>query len=228
MKVHCLFEQSGTFKNEFRKLGYEAYDYDILNDFGQTDFMVDIFSEIRGGYDNKDSLFDKIEKDDLILAFFPCTRFQENNFLFCRGLAFQQKNWKLDKKLETSMKWFSEINEMYELINKLTIIAIRRGFRLVIENPATKPHILSLLWIPSTFTDNDRTQNGDFYQKPTQYWFFGFEPYNNFVFEPIEYVEKRVINLEKGSGKARQVQRSMIHPQYANRFIRQYLIPQAE
>ena len=21
MKVHCLFEQSGTFKNEFRKLG---------------------------------------------------------------------------------------------------------------------------------------------------------------------------------------------------------------
>lgn len=31
MKVHCLFEQSGTFKNEFKKLGYEAFDYDILN-----------------------------------------------------------------------------------------------------------------------------------------------------------------------------------------------------
>ena len=30
-KVHCLFEQSGTFKNEFRKLGYEAEDYDIQN-----------------------------------------------------------------------------------------------------------------------------------------------------------------------------------------------------
>lgn len=29
MKVHCLFEQSGTFKNEFRKLGINAYDYDI-------------------------------------------------------------------------------------------------------------------------------------------------------------------------------------------------------
>lgn len=28
-KVHCFFEQSGTFKNEFRKLGYEAFDYDI-------------------------------------------------------------------------------------------------------------------------------------------------------------------------------------------------------
>lgn len=49
MTVHCLFEQSGTFKNEFRKLGITAYDYDILNDYGQTDFQIDLFSEIRGG-----------------------------------------------------------------------------------------------------------------------------------------------------------------------------------
>lgn len=27
MKAHCLFEQSGTFKNEFIKLGIEAEDY---------------------------------------------------------------------------------------------------------------------------------------------------------------------------------------------------------
>lgn len=49
MKAFCLFEQSGTFKNAFRKYGVEAEDYDILNDFGQTDHVVDIFSEIEGG-----------------------------------------------------------------------------------------------------------------------------------------------------------------------------------
>lgn len=49
MKVFCLFEQSGTFKNAFRKYGVEAEDYDILNDFGQTDHIVDIFAEIEGG-----------------------------------------------------------------------------------------------------------------------------------------------------------------------------------
>ena len=49
MKAHCLFEQSGTFKNEFKKLGIDAYDYDILNDYGQTDYQVDLFAEIRGG-----------------------------------------------------------------------------------------------------------------------------------------------------------------------------------
>lgn len=49
MKAHCLFEQSGTFKNEFKKLGIEAYDYDILNNYGETDYIVDLFAEIRGG-----------------------------------------------------------------------------------------------------------------------------------------------------------------------------------
>ena len=50
MVVHCLFEQSGTFKNEFRRLNYEAYDYDILNDFGETDKCIDLFHEIEAAY----------------------------------------------------------------------------------------------------------------------------------------------------------------------------------
>ena len=48
--IHCFFEQSGTFKNEFKKLGYEAEDYDILNDFGETDNQIDLFSEIEKAY----------------------------------------------------------------------------------------------------------------------------------------------------------------------------------
>ena len=51
--VHCLFEQSGTFKNEFRKLGIEAIDYDIQDEFNATDRMVDLFAEIRGGVQRK-------------------------------------------------------------------------------------------------------------------------------------------------------------------------------
>ena len=74
-KVHCFFEQSGTFKNEFRKLGYEAYDYDIQNNFGQTDYTDDLFKAIEDAYDGKPSLFDNISEDDLIMAFFPCIYF---------------------------------------------------------------------------------------------------------------------------------------------------------
>lgn len=49
-KAHCLFEQSGTFKNEFIKLGIQALDYDIQNNFGQTDYVIDLFSEIDNAY----------------------------------------------------------------------------------------------------------------------------------------------------------------------------------
>lgn len=49
MKAFCLFEQSGTFKNELIKLGIPAEDFDIQNEFGETDHVVDLYKEIRGG-----------------------------------------------------------------------------------------------------------------------------------------------------------------------------------
>lgn len=49
-KVWCFFEQSGTFKNEFKKLGIDAVDVDIQNNFGQTDHVVDLFAEIETAY----------------------------------------------------------------------------------------------------------------------------------------------------------------------------------
>lgn len=49
-KVHCFFEQSGTFKNEFKRLGIEAEDYDIQNNFGETDHVIDLFAEIEKAY----------------------------------------------------------------------------------------------------------------------------------------------------------------------------------
>ena len=50
-KVHCLFEQSGTFKGEFIKLGIPAEDYDIQNNFGQTDHSDDLFAAIETAYE---------------------------------------------------------------------------------------------------------------------------------------------------------------------------------
>lgn len=49
-KIHCFFEQSGTFKNEFKKIGYEAEDYDIQNDFGETDHVIDLFADVNKCY----------------------------------------------------------------------------------------------------------------------------------------------------------------------------------
>ena len=228
MIAHCLFEQSGTFKNEFKKLGYEAYDYDIQNEFGETDYVIDLFAEIEGGYQGKPSIFDNISQDDLILAFFPCTRFEARVPLLFRGEAYQQKLWNNIEKLEYSIQLQNELTELYNLLSKLVIVCERKGLKMVIENPYTQPHYLTTYWcLKPSLIDKDRTMNGDYYKKPTQFWFVNCNPKNNLVFEPIDYVEQKIIATVKATeNTSRKTERSMIHPQYANRFIRQYLIEQ--
>ena len=227
MKAYCLFEQSGTFKNEFKKLGIDAYDYDIRNDFGQTDFVVDIFTEIQKAYEGWESIFDNMGGTDIIMAFFPCTRFEAKIPLSFRGELPQQKNWNDLKKLQYSMKLHGELHELYEKLCELTVVAERKGLRMVIENPVTHPHYLTTYWcIKPSVIDKDRTNDGDYYKKPTQYFFIGFEPSFNLVMEPIEPVKTRTIANATGSETtSRQVERSMMHPQYARRFIKKYILP---
>ena len=227
MKAYCLFEQSGTFKNEFKKLGIDAYDYDIRNDFGQTDFVVDIFTEIQKAYEGWESIFDNMGGTDIIMAFFPCTRFEAKIPLSFRGELPQQKNWNDLKKLQYSMKLHGELHELYEKLCELTVVAERKGLRMVIENPVTQPHYLTTYWcIKPSVIDKDRTNDGDYYKKQTQYFFIGFEPSFNLVMEPLEPVKTRTINNARGTETtSRQVERSMMHPQYARRFIKKYILP---
>ena len=115
-KAHCLFEQSGTFKKEFIKLGIPAKDYDIRNDFGQTDEIIDLFAEIEKAYDGKNSLFDSFSKNDIVFAFFPCTRFEAFNpaNLQCKNPAW--KHFTTEQKLQKSMALHEELAQMYNLI----------------------------------------------------------------------------------------------------------------
>lgn len=60
-KAFCLFEQSGTFKNAFKAIGVDAYDYDVLDDFGETDFKIDLFDQIEKAYSGAVSIFDEMQ-----------------------------------------------------------------------------------------------------------------------------------------------------------------------
>lgn len=126
-KAHCLFEQAGTFKNEFKKLGIPCEDYDILNDFGETENEVDLFQAIRDCYEWKQSILDRISRGDIVMAFFPCTRFEAQIILSMRGENCGMKGWTDEKKLEYSMRIQRELSEYFELVSKLVIIAIRGG-----------------------------------------------------------------------------------------------------
>ena len=217
--VHCFFEQSGTFKNEFRKLGYEAYDYDILDDFGQTDYKIDLFAEIKKAYSDSESVFDKISDEDVIIAFFPCTRFEQQILLTFWQKGSQHKKLPLEQKLQRDLVLQDELTENYKLITQLVLVCLRKNLRLIIENPYSKQHYLVTHWcIEPKIIDMDRRNNGDSYKKPTQYYFINCEPEQNVVFEPLDYVETSNMN-----GKS-QVQRSMITSQYARRFIKKHIV----
>lgn len=220
---HCFFEQSGTFKNEFKKLGYKAYDYDILNDFGETDYVMDLYDEIEKGYLGLSSVFDKISGSGTIIAFFPCIRFEAQILINFRGENSGYKDWNLRKKLSNDLKLHNELNKNYELITKLCIICLDKNIPLIIENPYSEQHYLKRYWcIKPSVIDTNRRNNGDYFIKPTQYWFINCEPKYNFIFEPIKEVEHKIVDKEDTVG------RSMIHPQYANRFIREFIIDEKE
>lgn len=224
MTFHCFFEQSGTFKNEFKKLGYNAIDYDILDDYGETDHRMDLFAAIEYAFQGGVSIFDEMKEDDQIIAFFPCIRFSNQAYMMFQGKQSQLKNKSLEEKMLADIKFHNELNELYCLISKLVIVCCRRNIPLIIENPYSLEHYLTRYWAcRASLIDDDRRKMGDYFKKPTQYFFINREPSNNFIFEAVNIKNKKRIHLTNN-----QKERSMISKDYANRFIREFILPSCE
>ena len=223
-KVHCFFEQSGTFKNEFIKLGIPAEDYDIQNNFRETDHMDDLFDEIEKAYDGKPSLFDNITTDDLVIAFFPCIYFSQQNTTFFDGTNI---NWKGLPTKEIAEK----IIERAEMRHRFYLLALKmfttcdiKGLRLIVENPWSSVHYLrnNFPYKPKII-DKDRQRRGDYFRKPTQYWFINCEPTHGQSFQKTD-IKKTVNGLSGHKGSLCDEDRSLISPDYARNFICDFII----
>lgn len=193
--VRLLFEQSGTFKSVFRSLNYNAYDYDIENQFGETDFQLDIFKEINNAYEQKESIFDTFDKEDLILAFFPCTYFSVQNELTWSRKNYNFKTWskeKIDDYIENRLK---TREYFFNILLKFIEVVKRFEFKTVIENPFMGNYLLTRNEIkyPDIVITNRRLY-GDYYKKPTMFYFYNFEP----SVMPNYYI---VNNLEQKNNK---------------------------
>ena len=141
--------------------------------------------------------------------------------MFFAGTHVSQKKWSEERKLLKALSLHEELSLFYRVLCKLCIIAERKKFKLIIENPYTQPHYLKLYFpLKPGVIIKDRHKEGDYYKKPSQFFFVNCEPENNLVFEPLEYVELK--NIEKAEKNT--LTRSLMHPQFANRFIRTYII----
>lgn len=215
MKVnhaHCFFEQSGTFKHEFIKLGIPAIDYDIRDDFGETDVVTDLFSQIENAFLGKQSIFDIILEDDLIVAFFPCTYFCANNQMYFEGTNQAWRKLTQEEKMLKIIERAYERDASYIRLLKFVTICVRRQLRLIIENPYNAHHYwrFNFPYKPAVI-DMNRRLSGDYFRKPTQYLFINCTP-----------AGKKSLQFDKPMGFVRnktQVERSMISPDYAHNFI---------
>ena len=153
-----------------------------------------------------------------------------------RGEARQQQNSTDLEKLEKDLELHKELSLNYEIVTKLAIVCIKKGIKLVIENPNGTFHYLNKYWcLKPKVIDNDRRTRGDYFKKPTQYWFINFDP----TFRPLFEMQidnsvgikdplasnmskvKKALGLENLSTTK---VRSMIHKDYANRFIREFIL----
>ena len=225
-KVWCLFEQSGTFKNQFKLLGYDAVDVDIQNNFGETDYVIDLFKEIEDAYDGNPSVFDSISSDDLIMAFFPCIKFcsvmeqiQHEDFYdqsqkrkknFGTREYYQQK-WRVLRNYSQERFLF------YDLALKLTAVVQIKGLRMIMENPWHPTNFTNHFWFARvSLIDKNRTLRGDYFRKPTGYWYTNCKPTFGESYQPTP--KEKVRTITAGSG-AQKTQRKMKGTTYESRFI---------
>ena len=224
-KVHCFFEQSGTFKQEFIKLGIPAEDYDIQNNFGETDHQDDLFKEIENAYDDKPSIFDNITKDDLIVAFFPCIYFSALSQMSMYWTCVNYRKKTMKEKTDLILERSHNREYFFSLAVKMLAVAQMRGLRLIMENPWSEQTFLKANFVMApTLVDMDRTKRGDFFKKPTAYFFINCEPLDGETRQQSKVVKNILSSKSSGQAGLCSEDRSMISHDYARNWICDFIL----
>jgi hypothetical protein len=226
-KAHCWFEQSGVFKREFIKLGIPAEDYDIQNNFGETDHTDDLFKAIEDAFDGKPSLIDTISQDDFTLAFFPCIYFcAMSQMAFSFGYTNYRK-MNIHEKTEKILERSANREYFFRVCVKMICVFQERGLRLVMENPWSEQTFLKANFVMTPqVVDMNRMLRGDYRIKPTAYFFVNCEPTYGRSIQCDKLKEKKIHQTSRGSSKAGvcSEERSLISPDYARNFICDFLL----
>lgn len=129
-----------------------------------------------------------------------------------------------DEKFEAILNRSRQRQRFYELIYKMVGVCYRKGIRIIIENPFQTQHYLcnNFLKAPDVF-DKNRMLRGDYFQKPTGYWYFNCEPTYGESYQNNKK-QKTVWGAKRGVGGICSEERSMISTDYARNFICDFII----
>lgn len=165
--------------------------------------------------------------DDLIFAFFPC-------IFFCQAsqsaFTYTYNNYaklNISQKTEKILERSKNREYFYSLLIKLFGIVQSSGLRMIVENPYSGQHYLILpqnFVMPPTMIDHNRQKRGDYFKKPTAYWFVNCEPTNGHSYQKPK--ETKTVFTAKGAAHAGlcSEERSLISPDYARNFICDFIL----
>ena len=160
------------------------------------------------------------------MAFFPCIYFETMSCMYFDFTTLNNRHKPLYCRVDDAIDRLQKRTRFHTLLYELVAITDRRNLRLVIENPNTKPnYLIDTQNFPApTIVDKNRMLRGDYFTKPTAYWFFGCRPTYGFTMQRDK--KRKIVNECKSAPKAGlcSEERSMISPDYARNFICDFIL----
>ena len=210
MNIALLFEQSGTFKSILKSYGHNAKDFDISNNYNATDYIIDLFDYIEN------TSMEKINKADLVIAFFPCTWFSNQNDLIYRRQLYQFRAWNDDK----INQYINERKEQYEKAKNILLTMVDKiKVPLIIENPNS--HRIVEILNPNNNILHKRAKFGDYYDKPTRYFLFNGVEITDLdeIKNPLHFRISHTGEMKNTLKGTCKMKRSLIAPEYVENLL---------
>lgn len=147
-----------------------------------------------------------------------------------KGEHISQRSWSLSKIMEKNLQFSKEREFFYATLLKFVAIISKYNLRLIIENPwnTSGETYLQHNFIKPSIVDKNRMLRGDYFVKPTAYWFINCMPTYGLTLQ----CDKRQKVIMKCHDKTKagvcSTERSMISPDYARNFICDFILGQEQ
>lgn len=126
----------------------------------------------------------------------------------------------LREKTDAILERAKNRETFYTLLVKMFSLVQDKGLKMIVENPWSEQTYLKANFVMApSYVDNNRLLRGDYYKKPTAYWFVNCAPTNGMTIQKDK--KQKFFMTSKGSPVAGicSEERSMISPDYARNFI---------
>lgn len=170
-------------------------------------------------------MFQLVTKDDLIMAFFPCIYFTCMSQMLMSWTHKNYKKYSTKEKADAILDRSAKREKFFRLAVMFHAVCYQNGLRMIMENPWSEQTFLKQNFITNpALVDTNRLLRGDYYVKPTAYWYVNCEPTHGMSLQPRKK-GRNICQVEpNGMPGICNEERSLISPDYARNFICDFVI----